>query len=109
MAPRWLLYYQACVRLVRADYGGDGVGHTRNGTPIDIFDRVGIQADESAPGMTFEAAFSPSGAVCVRHTRLPDVFSLDALVQNYPRLIANLGAECDENASALLFVRSFGR
>jgi hypothetical protein len=31
-------YYRACVRLVRADYGGDGVGHTRNGTPIDLFD-----------------------------------------------------------------------
>ena len=36
-------YYQACVRMVRADYCGDGVGHTRNGTPIDLFDRIGVQ------------------------------------------------------------------
>jgi len=50
-------YYQTCVRLVRADYCGDGIGHTRNGTPIDLFDTIGIQSDEVAPGMTFEAAW----------------------------------------------------
>jgi hypothetical protein len=60
------------VRLVRADYCGDGIGHTRDGTPIDIFDAIGIQHDEPAPGMTFEAAWRADGAVCVRHTRLPD-------------------------------------
>ncbi len=58
-------YYQTCVRLVRADYCGDGTGHTRNGTPIDIFDKIGIQRDEAAPGLTFEAAWGPDGAVCV--------------------------------------------
>jgi hypothetical protein len=46
------------VRLVRADYCGDGIGHTRNGTPIDLFDRIGIQPDEAAPGMTFESSTS---------------------------------------------------
>ncbi len=66
-------YYQACVRMVRADYCGDGVGHTRNGTPIDLFDRIGVQRDEPAEGMTLEAAWGPEGAVCVSHTRLPDV------------------------------------
>jgi ADYC domain len=49
-------YYQACVRLVRADYCGDGVGHTRNGMPIDIFDRIGVQRDEPGPHMSLEAA-----------------------------------------------------
>jgi ADYC domain len=39
-------YFQACTRLVRADYCGNGEGHTRDGTPIDIFDRVGIKAEE---------------------------------------------------------------
>jgi hypothetical protein len=43
----------------RADYCGDVVGHTRNGTLIDIFDRVGVQGDETAPGMAFEAVFGP--------------------------------------------------
>jgi ADYC domain len=101
-------YYQACVRLVRADYGGDGVGHTRNGTPIDLFDRIGIQRDESGPGMTLEAAFAPDGAVCVAHPRLPDLASLDALAQRYPRLAGHLGTACGEHAPALLFVRSVG-
>jgi ADYC domain len=102
-------FYQACVRLVRADYGGDGEGHTRNGTPIDLFDHIGIQADQAAPAMTLEAAFDPNGAVCVTHTRLPDVISLDTVRQRYPRLAGHLGLDCDDRASALLFVRSFGR
>jgi hypothetical protein len=102
-------YYQACVRLVRADYGGDGVGHTRDGTPIDLFDRIGVQRDETGPGMTLEAAFGPDGAVCVAHTRLADVLSLDALAQHYPRLAGHLGTQCDEHAAALLFVRSAGQ
>jgi hypothetical protein len=101
-------YYQACVRLVRADYGGDGVGHTRNGTPIDIFDRIGIQRDETAPGMTFEAAFDPEGAVCVAHPRLVEVVTLSALLQQYPRLVGHADAACNETVRALLFVRSFG-
>ena len=102
-------YYQACVRLVRADYGGDGVGHTRNGTPIDLFDRIGIQRDEIGPGMTLEAAFGPDGAICVAHPRLPDLTSLDTLARQYPRLAGQLGAACDEHAAGLLFVRSLGR
>ncbi len=101
-------YYQACVRLVRADYGGDGVGHTRNGTPIDLFDRVGIERDEPGPGMTLEAAFGPDGAVCVAHPRLSGLTSLEALAQRYPALAGHLGAACDEHAPGLLFVRSVG-
>ena len=102
-------YYNACVRLVRADYCGDGVGHTRNGTPIDIFDRIGIQRDEPAPGMRFEAAFGPDGAVCVRRTRLPDLLQLSVLGAACPRLAGHTGEACDKSAHALLFVRSAGR
>jgi hypothetical protein len=102
-------YYQACVRLVRADYCGDGVGHTRNGTPIDIFDRIGIQGDEPAADMSLEAAFNPTGATCVRHTRLPAELSLPALGSACPRLAAHLGESCDEQAEGLLFVRSAGQ
>jgi hypothetical protein len=104
--PDLLQYYQACVRLIRADYGGDGIGHTRNGMPIDLFDRRGIQADEPANGMTLEAAFGTDGAICVAHTRLPDI-TLDELRQHYPRLAGHLGSACDDHAPALLFVRSF--
>lgn len=102
-------HYQACVRMVRADYCGDGVGHTRNGTLIDLFDRIGIQADETAPGMSFEAAWGPEGAVCVRHTRLPDVLDLETLAAQCPRLVGHLGKACHETEPALLFNRSLGR
>jgi ADYC domain-containing protein len=102
-------YYRACVRLVRADYGGDGVGHTRNGTPIDLFDRIGIQEDETAPDMTLEAAFGPEGAVCVAHTRLSDVLSMQDLLLHYPRLADHPSADCTESTPALLFVRSVPR
>jgi hypothetical protein len=99
-------YYQACVRLVRADYGGDGVGSTRNGTPIDLFDQIGIQRDEPAPNMTLEAAFGPDGAVCVVRTRLSDVLSMPDLLLRYPRLADHPAADCTESTPALLFVRS---
>jgi len=102
-------YYQACVRLVRADYCGDGVGHTRNGTPIDLFDTIGIQNDEVAPGMTLEAAWGADGAVCVRHTRLKDVLDLSTLAAQCPRLAGGIGEACDETTPALLFNRSYDR
>lgn len=102
-------YYQACVRLVRADYGGDAVGYTRNGTAIDLFDRIGIQQDEDVAGMTLEAAFGPDGAVCVAHPRLPDLISLHDIAGRYPRLTGHLGTDCDDAAAGLLFVRSAGR
>ena len=63
---------------------GDSAGRTRNGTPIDIFDHIGIQRDEPAPGMTFEAAWGKDGAVCVSHTRLLDVLSTAALAELCP-------------------------
>ncbi len=98
-----VVYYQTCLRLVRADYCGDGVGHTRNGMLIDLFDRIGIQQDEIGPGMTLEAAWGPDGAVCVAHTRLPEQIGLDAVC---PRLAGRIGASCTEVAPALLFNRS---
>ena len=101
--------YDACVHMVRADYCGDGTPHTRNGTPIDIYDRFGIQKDEPKPGMTFEAAWGPKGAVCVARTRIPDVATLDQVLAACPRLrSAPTGAACsDAVAGALLFNKSF--
>jgi hypothetical protein len=101
-------YYQACVRMVRADYCGDGVGHTRNGTPIDLFDRIGVQRDEPSEGMTLEAAWGPEGAVCVRHTRLKSVLPTEALGVICPRLARRVSQNCDEAVPALLYDRSAG-
>ncbi len=61
----WL---QACTRMVRADYCGDGVAHTRNGTPINVWDSLGIQVREGS-AMRFEAEWGQDGAHCIQKTR----------------------------------------
>jgi hypothetical protein len=93
-------YHQACVRMVRADYCGDGNGHTRDGTPINVYDRLGIQEADSAPDMRFEAAWGVDGAVCVRHVRVAEASSLEALVRACPRRLASkVGAACSEETA----------
>jgi hypothetical protein len=64
--------HQACTRMARADYCGDGQPHTKNGTLIDVFDEVGVHAPAAELGMIFEAAWGPDGAVCVNHARYVD-------------------------------------
>ena len=102
-------YYQACVRMVRADYCGDGVGHTKNGTPIDLFDRIGVQKDEPAAGMSFEAAFGPDGAACVRRTRWHELLDLDALGRSVPRLPGTSASRATRPRRRCVYVRSFER
>lgn len=65
-------YHQACVRMIRADYCGDGTTHTRDGTQIDIYDRLGIQKRNIGSGMSFEAAWGSDGAQSIHHTRYPE-------------------------------------
>lgn len=109
-APSTQALYDACIRLVRADYSGDGRGTTRNGQPIDIYDFNGVQAPGNDPTHEFEAGFSPAGAVCVRHVRVRENTSLDALDAEAPRLKGRTGEICTEEFArangAILFVRS---
>jgi ADYC domain-containing protein len=103
-------YFDACVRMVRADYCGDGRGWTRDGMLIDIWDDHGIQKTDasSSPTLSFEAGWTPEGAVCVAHTRVPENITLDKLKTSCPRLA--IIPACDETsaraAGALLFNRS---
>lgn len=62
-------YHLACVRMTRADYCGDGRPHTRDGTFIEIYDRLGVLRREEHPGVVFEAAWGPDGAVFVNKPR----------------------------------------
>ncbi len=102
------LLYQACQNLVRAAYDGRGAAHTRNGTMIDIWDKLAIQTPDPKLGdeMKFEAGWGPDGAVCVARTRWPDLLPLSVLLASAPRLAAN---PCDEaearRRGALLFTR----
>jgi ADYC domain-containing protein/pentapeptide repeat protein len=59
--------HHACVRLLRADYCGDGVSHTVNGTLINLYDNVGVQADTESWGV--DAEWTADGALCFNHYR----------------------------------------
>jgi len=61
-------WHEACSRLVTADYCGDGVPHTRNGTPIDIYDNLNIQT-RAGTLRGLEADWATDGARCIRQTR----------------------------------------
>ena len=79
----WVTGYQgdlaamhwACTRLARADYCGDGVSHTQDGTWVNVWDNLPapgpIQAHGAhlLPGMSFEAGWNTDGAVCLSRTR----------------------------------------
>jgi hypothetical protein len=105
--PLWD-HHQACVRMFRADYCGDGRPHTRDGTTIDLYDRLGIQRDEPEPGMSFEAAWGPEGALCLAHTRIPEIATREDVLAACPRLQQIAAADCSEAApGALLFNKSF--
>ncbi len=61
-------YHQACTRMVRADYCGDGRSFTQNGTLINLYDGVGIQLDTES--WNTEAEWDAQGARCVSQRRL---------------------------------------
>ena len=66
-------YHQACTRMVRADYCGEGVPHTTTGTSIHVLDQIGIQ-NQAAGTYAVEAEWGPNGATCLNpaNTRLAD-------------------------------------
>lgn len=69
-------YHQACTRMARADYCGNGKSHTKDGTGIDMYDDLGIQTrmTKAVGGvdpskMSFEAAWTTDGAYCLDRAR----------------------------------------
>ena len=77
-------YFESCVRMMRADYCGDGRSHTRPGIRIDMWDSAGIQTAQTA--MPFEAAWGPHGAVCLAKVRAPALSGLEDVLAACPRL-----------------------
>lgn len=73
--PMWRDYaldHQACTRMVRADYCGDGRSWTATGTSIDVYDRTQINRAEkaAAPFWMYEATWNEDGAVRISCDRL---------------------------------------
>ena len=91
--------YNACIRMVRADYGGNGVSTTRTGMIIDLYDDLGIQSPSMDPGMTFEAGWTQDGAVCVNHPRVKENVSLGDIEVRWPHLAGKTGTSCTEEAA----------
>jgi len=55
---------ESCVRLLRADYCGDGTSYTVNGQLVNLYDDAGIQVDTESWGV--EAEWTRDGARCIR-------------------------------------------
>jgi len=62
-------HHQACTRMARADYCGEGLPHTMDATPIDVIDRLNptiqSEATKARKGWAVEAEWGPDGALCV--------------------------------------------
>jgi hypothetical protein len=102
--------HAACVRMFRGDYGGTSEPWTRNGMIIDFYDPQGIQEPGNVADQTFEAGWSPEGAVCIHHVRVKENATLAMLEEKYPRLKGRTGAICTEeyarSLGAIVFNRS---
>jgi hypothetical protein len=61
-------HHQACVRLHRADYCGDGRSFTMDGMLINLYDDLGVQSDTES--WVFEAEWTTEGARCVSSPRI---------------------------------------
>jgi hypothetical protein len=56
-----------CVRLLRADYCGNGISYTADGQLLNLYDSLGIQHDTET--WTPEAEWTEAGAICINSTK----------------------------------------
>ncbi|MBS2032983.1 MAG: hypothetical protein JST54_34240 [Deltaproteobacteria bacterium] len=87
--PSLARLHSACVRMIRADYCGDGKSHTVDGTVIDIADVRNIQKLEpsNAGAEVLEAGWSENGATYLDVPRLND--DVAAIVRECPKKLAH--------------------
>jgi hypothetical protein len=64
--------HQACTRMLRADYCGDGMSHTQEDVEIDEWDTFGLQVPDRHTRWDFEAEWTADGARCFDRSRLGD-------------------------------------
>jgi hypothetical protein len=62
-------YHEACVRMIRADYCGNGISTTHDGTLVDVWDKGNTQIRTAEASLKLEAEWGPNGATCIKHTR----------------------------------------
>jgi hypothetical protein len=101
--------FESCMRMVRADYCGNGIPHTRNGTGIEVWDPKGVQKDDThVPGYTFEASWAPDGAVWLKRTRIKAVADMDSIARECPEKFRKMRIPSDTTTwgPAFLYNRS---
>lgn len=100
-------YHEACVRALRADYCGSGATHSAEHANFSIYDLIGVRKLAAPAGQSFEAAWGPRGAVCVRHVRAPARVTLRDLRTECPNLPkVKLEESCDEREAAQVYTKS---
>ncbi|WNG14973.1 ADYC domain-containing protein [Cystobacter fuscus] len=99
--------HQACTRMARADYCGNGTPHTTEGTIIDLYDVMNLKqktvdaSDKWDPKRaTFEAAWGPEGAVCLARTR--DGRGLEEIQKECPGRFKTGGGKRTRSAVAVM-------
>ena len=66
-------HHQACTRMARADYCGDGNPRTVDGTLIDIWDTLTPEIQSPFTDWPVEAEWTPEGASCMNFARHPEL------------------------------------
>jgi hypothetical protein len=61
-------HHQACTRMLRADYCGDGISHTVDATPVNFYDDFGVRYDSEE--WSVEAEWDEDGAICAVTERI---------------------------------------
>ena len=95
-------FHQACTRMVRADYCGDGTAHTRDGTTIDIWDALGIMEETPDSGLELEAEWTVDGAACIIKTRWSKAdggSAVDHIRAHCPGRWAHRTSQCGKRSS----------
>jgi hypothetical protein len=103
--------HQSCQRLVRGDYCGNGLSHTRNGTPIDVYDTYGFMNPDNLAENTLEADWRADGAHCIRHTRwgtadstlTPGETDLQYVQRVCPSRLAANDSSCNNESSSTFY------
>jgi ADYC domain/Pentapeptide repeats (8 copies) len=101
-------HHQACTRMLRADYCGNGTSYTLDGTPINLYDDLGIQAD--AEDWPFEAEWGPAGARAVSkasHTRLK--LTTKKVPACFKAKISNCAGDLDHFDTGTLLMSEFDK
>jgi len=63
-------FHQACTRMLRADYCGDGTPHTLSNVPVNVWDNVQIQKQAKVGNdWKLEAEWTSEGSACIKDLR----------------------------------------